>query len=196
MRANFIARFIMLCMFSVNYPQNKMKRVFIEFYEISEGVFCLVPGVLGQWLRRVNYKIWLGRLGVVFKIGRFSRIQQPKSVFISDGVTVNDFAWIAANPNGGDIQIGKNTLIGPRCVIHSGNHVFKDLAIPIRKQGHKFDSIVIGQDVWIASNVTILKGVHIGDGAVIAAGSIVINDVSSNTIVGGIPAKKIGDRGL
>lgn len=55
-------------------------------------------------------------------------------------------------------------------------------------------SVKIGNDVWIGANVTILQGVKIGDGAIIAAGAIVIHDVDPYTIVGGVPAKKIRDR--
>ena len=50
-------------------------------------------------------------------------------------------------------------------------------------------SPVIGNDVWVGANVTILKGVSIGDGAVIAAGAVVTKDVEPYAIVGGVPAK-------
>lgn len=53
--------------------------------------------------------------------------------------------------------------------------------------------IIIGKDVWIASNVTILKGVHVGDEAIIAAGSVVTRSVAAKTVVAGNPARKIKD---
>ena len=53
--------------------------------------------------------------------------------------------------------------------------------------------IVLGKNVWIGSNSTILQGVTIGDGAIIAAGSVVTKDVAANTIVGGVPARFIRD---
>lgn len=55
-------------------------------------------------------------------------------------------------------------------------------------------SCVIGNDVWIGTNCLILAGVRIGDGAMIAAGSVVVNDVEPYTVVGGIPARHIKDR--
>lgn len=54
--------------------------------------------------------------------------------------------------------------------------------------------VEIGNDVWIGFGVRILNGVHIGDGAIIAAGAVVTKDVEPYSIVGGIPAKKIGQR--
>ncbi len=55
-------------------------------------------------------------------------------------------------------------------------------------------SVVLGNDVWIGQNAMLLAGIHIGDGAVIAAGAVVTKDVPAYTVVGGVPAKKIRDR--
>ena len=51
--------------------------------------------------------------------------------------------------------------------------------------------IVLGRNVWVGSNSTILQGVTIGDNAVIAAGAVVTKDVAPDTIVGGVPARYI-----
>lgn len=51
--------------------------------------------------------------------------------------------------------------------------------------------IVIGKNVWISSNATVVPGVSIGDGAVVAAGAVVTKDVPPNVVVGGVPAKII-----
>jgi acetyltransferase-like isoleucine patch superfamily enzyme len=171
-----------------------LQRVITELYLISEGLFALIPATFGNWLRSRNYRIWMGSMGCKFSIGQYSRIQRPKAVFIGNQVGFNDRAWIAANENNGEIYIGDQTLIGPNCTIHSGNHIFTNASIPIRAQGHEFSPIHIGKDVWIAANVTILKGVSIGDGSVIAAGSVVTHDVPAFTIYAGVPARKIAER--
>ena len=51
----------------------------------------------------------------------------------------------------------------------------------------------IGNDVWIGGNVTILPGVTIGNNVVVAAGAVVTKDIPDNTLVGGVPAKKLKD---
>ena len=64
----------------------------------------------------------------------------------------------------------------------------------INMQGHNEKDIIIGNDVWIGYGAQIMSGVTVGDGAVIAAGSIVTKDVLPYTVVGGVPAKKIKER--
>ena len=51
--------------------------------------------------------------------------------------------------------------------------------------------ICLGKNVWVGSNSTILRGVNVGDNAIIAAGSVVTKDVAANTVVGGVPARYI-----
>ena len=87
-----------------------------------------------------------------------------------------------------EIRIGNNCLIGPDVCIYTAGH-------RLEPEGRTLDvygmPITIGNDVWIGGNSTILPGVTIGDGAVVAAGAVVTKDVEPNTIVGGVPAKVI-----
>ena len=87
------------------------------------------------------------------------------------------------------LKIGNKTVIAPGVRIIDHDHDTN----PQKRHDNIFPGkeIVIGKNVWIGYDSTILKGVNIGDGAIIAAGSIVTKDVKSNTLVGGIPAKKI-----
>lgn len=169
-------------------------RLLSELYEIFQMIFSLVPGIMGKYLRRIFYKITLKELGRSFEIGCFSRIQQPKAVFIGDNVGFNDKLWLAANEKGGQVYVGSNTIIGPNCLIHTGNHNYNDLSKTIRSQGHSFSKIEIGENVWIGGNVTILAGVSIGDGSVVAAGAVVTKSVPEYSIVAGVPARIIKSR--
>lgn len=90
----------------------------------------------------------------------------------------------------GEIYIGDYVKIGPQTIIWGESHQYEGGRL-IDRQGFDRLPIVIGNDVWIASHCTILKGVVLNDGAVVAAGSVVTHDVPSNAVVAGIPAKVI-----
>ncbi|RYG40463.1 MAG: hypothetical protein EOO01_27275, partial [Chitinophagaceae bacterium] len=66
--------------------------------------------------------------------------------------------------------------------------------IPIRDQGHRGGCIRLGSGIWIAANAVITANVEIGDGSIVAAGAVVTRDIQNYQIVGGIPAKPIGNR--
>ncbi len=91
----------------------------------------------------------------------------------------------------GGVTIGSRTLVGYGTQILSSNHQIPPQPARIFESGHDKSSVNISQDVWIGANVIILPGVNIGEGAVIAAGSVVTKDVGPWTIVGGVPAKVI-----
>jgi len=73
-------------------------------------------------------------------------------------------------------------------VINSGDHNYSDLIQPIGSQGHRVGPIIIGSDVWLGAHCVILRDVKVGDGAVVAAGAVVIDDVPPHTLVAGVPA--------
>lgn len=101
-----------------------------------------------------------------------------KNVFINSGCKFQDQ---------GGITIGDGSLIGHNVVLATLNHD----SDPKKRSSMYPAPIVIGKNVWIGSNATILPGVSIGDGAIIAAGAVVTKDVDENVVVGGVPAKPI-----
>lgn len=110
---------------------------------------------------------------------------------IGDNSNIGDLNFIAVR---GKIKIGKNVLIGPRVNMHSENHNFNDIDVPIKQQGESRKGITIRDNVWIGAGSIILDGVTIGEGSVIAAGSVVNKDIDKYSIVGGVPAKFIKNR--
>lgn len=94
---------------------------------------------------------------------------------------------------GEDITLGSYTISGGFVHIQSSNHGLEK-SQKIWLQKHTYGKIIIDEDVWLGANCTILQGVKVGEGAVIAAKAVVTNDVTPYSIVGGIPAKKIGER--
>ncbi|MDQ0230951.1 sugar O-acetyltransferase [Metabacillus malikii] len=105
-------------------------------------------------------------------------INVGKNVFINSGCRFQDQ---------GGITIGDGVLIGHNVVLATLNH-----DIDPKKRGTMHPApITIGNDVWIGANATVVPGVNIGDGAIIAAGAVVTEDVPPNVIVGGVPAKML-----
>lgn len=111
---------------------------------------------------------------------------------IGNNCSLNPFSIIYGQ---GNVIIGDYVRIAAHCVIVSSNHIFEDLDIPICFQGVQSKGVIIEDDVWIGAGVKILDGVRIHSGAVIAAGSVVTNDVPPLSIYGGIPARLIDVRG-
>lgn len=87
----------------------------------------------------------------------------------------------------GGIYIGDDVLIGHNACLLTLNHEME----PENRADMHPKPIHIEDKVWLGSNVTVLPGVTIGEGAIVAAGAVVTKDVESNTIVGGVPAKII-----
>ena len=104
---------------------------------------------------------------------------------------------------GCDTHINRNCILDGRGVLIIGNNVSISCRVNLITGTHDINSInfnyvqksiIIDDDVWIGINSTILTGVHIGKGAIVAAGAVVTKDVPPYTIYAGIPAKKIGVR--
>lgn len=87
----------------------------------------------------------------------------------------------------GGIYIDDGVLVGHNVILATLNHDFD----PNRREILHSAPIKIGKNVWIGSRSTILPGVKVGDGSIVAAGSVVNKDVPSNSIVAGIPSKVI-----
>jgi acetyltransferase-like isoleucine patch superfamily enzyme len=93
-----------------------------------------------------------------------------------------------------DITLGRHVMIADNVSFRTADHGFSDLETPMLAQPERAAPIAVEDDVWIASNVTILRGVTIGRGAIVAANAVVNRDVPAFAIVGGVPARVIGDR--
>ena len=117
-----------------------------------------------------------------------SRIDCPWNITIGSYSSVGNMAWIYALDK---IEIGEKTCIGEQVKLLTGYH-----DITTRNFAFKTKPIRIGSACWVATAATVLPGVTIGDGAVVAAGAIVTKDVEPWTVVGGNPARVIKKRVL
>lgn len=95
----------------------------------------------------------------------------------------------------GPVTIGRDVMMGPRCVLLSTNHEFGSTDVPMNAQGFQADRpIVIEDDVWIGAGTTILPGCHIGRGSIVGAGSVVTHSIDPWSVVGGNPARLLRRR--
>lgn len=107
-----------------------------------------------------------------------------KNIHVGENVFIN--ACCHFQDHGG-VTLGDGCQIGHNVVFATLNH-----GLEPADRGTTYPApIVLGRNVWVGSNATILQGVTIGDNAVVAAGAVVSRDVPANTIVGGVPARII-----
>jgi len=87
------------------------------------------------------------------------------------------------------VVFGDNVFIGPNCGFYTAGHPIDSIE---RNKGLEFARpIIVGNNVWIGANVTVVPGVTIGDNCVIGAGSVVTKDIPDNTVAVGNPCKVI-----
>lgn len=149
-----------------------LRTVVYRRYDIAKGFYC-----------GIRVRLWAKNklvIGKNFYIGRDSFIET-------------------------DAVIGDNVIFANRVgLVGKYDHHYQQVGVPIRLASQIRDEdynwlglnrvITIGDDVWIGYNSTILSGVKIGTGSIIAAGSVVSKDVEPYSIYGGVPAKKLKDR--
>ena len=165
----------------------------MKFKDWCKGLFKYI---FREWLMYIpSFRLRLFFLKrIMKKIGKNTFIAMGIDIRSIDGlITIGDHTVInkkvLLDARGGFIVIGNNVDIGQETNIwtqehdpHNNNHDVKG------------GNVIIEDHVWIATRVTVLPGVKIGRGAVVAANSVVTKDVAPLTIVGGVPAKFIGNR--
>lgn len=137
-------------------------------------------------------------------------------IVIGARTVVDSFVKFKPAGGTGDITIGEDCVINAGCVLYSGNglrigdrvavaanctfapvnHGYADRSVPIRAQGFKPSKggIIVGHDVWIGANCVLLDGAVLGEGCVIAAGSVVRGRVPAFSVCGGNPLREIARR--
>ena len=131
------------------------------------------------------------------RVSRGVRISAPSKLVIGNNVSIGPYSLILANG-----EIGSDSLISFGVyIVGKTDHAIHRPKVLIRKSewldvenGAEIPNVIIGRDVWVGAGSIILTGVTIGDGAIIAAGSVVTKDVGSCSVVGGNPATFIKNR--
>lgn len=115
-----------------------------------------------------------------------SEVVAPENISIAGNCHIGRFCQIDGR---GGITIGRNVVIASHTLLITADHDPQDPGFTGR-----LGPIVIEDRAWLGSRVIVLRGVTIGEGAVVAAGSVVRKDVAPWTIVSGVPARRVGER--
>ena len=159
---------------------NKFHRIKIKLLSL------LIPdGPIGDVSRGNLYKPFLKSFGVNFKIASNVFIFNPNELKVGNDVYIGFNSYLGQ----GEIELEDEVLIGNFVSITASNHLSKNNSY--RFGGYEAKKILIKKGAWLAANSSILAGVTVGSGALVAAGSVVTKDIESNSIYGGVPAKKI-----
>jgi acetyltransferase-like isoleucine patch superfamily enzyme len=165
-------------------------------------------------VRMLRRKLWLGRRlkldglafigpGVVLQVGKQAQLEIGRWSWIGHGTKIRAHEGI--------VSIGAKTVMGQECTISSFQHVkigrecviadrvmfidfdhgVVEVERPIRVQGIYKRDVNIGNNVWIGYGACILRGVTVGDNAIIGTNSVVTKDVPANAVVAGLPARVI-----
>lgn len=166
-----------------------MKHILLISYEMLFRIIFSLPRF--KWLNYVK-SIFLRLVGA--EIGK--RVIFYPGVWVNPGFNFTvgddvDFALGVLVTTKGGVEIGNRVLIGYRTQILSTNHNIPPVNQHIFGAGHSYGKVEIQDDVWIGANCIILPGVTIGEGAVVAAGSVVAKNLPPYSISAGVPAKVI-----
>jgi acetyltransferase-like isoleucine patch superfamily enzyme len=160
-------------------------RVSLFFMLLRRGAYVRRPshGNAHQMIRQGRLEI--GRrtfleAGVTLQ-STAGRIRLGQRVYLSRGVTVGAV---------GLVEIGDFALVAPGCYITDADHRFDDPAIPVPDQGMSSKGPTVLEDnIWLGANVVVTSGVRIGRHCVIAANSVVTQDIPAFSVAGGVPAR-------
>jgi acetyltransferase-like isoleucine patch superfamily enzyme len=168
----------------------QLKRAKRQYCRHRDGVKFLTLTLVGylpaQGLRLAVYRAAGVRLGPRVVIYGGAEIREPKGISIGEGSVIGHRAILDGR---GGLSIGKHVNLSTGVWLWTLEHDPADPAF-----GVKGGPIVIEDHVWLSAGVQVLTGVTVGEGAVVAAGSVVTKDVPPFTIVGGVPGRAIGER--
>ncbi|MCL9775468.1 acyltransferase [Vibrio methylphosphonaticus] len=155
------------------------------FYRVTDGALTL--------FRMLQKKIICFYLRLD-NIGDTSRIVLP--CYISKDFVLGEYSFINKNSFiASHVECGNYVMFGPNVTVAGNDHNYNIPEMPTIFSGRpKTQKTKIGHDVWIGANSTVKAGVTIGNGAIIAMGSLVLADVPDYAIVGGVPARLIKKR--
>jgi acetyltransferase-like isoleucine patch superfamily enzyme len=151
-------------------------------------LLALVPGALGIHARRSWYRATLEACGDEFTVEWMTALKSA-GARVGNRVSIGTMCWIA------EAELRDDVMVGARAAIQGGGHThdIRRVDIPMNRQPGTIVRVVIGPDVWIGTGAIVLADV--APGSVVAAGAVVTKTFPERSILAGVPAEVIRDRG-
>ena len=158
-------------------------RSFLLF--VVQLTFRLLPDTKFFGYKRLALRLAGVKVGKDVRVCSSVRIIGDSLLSIGNNTWIGHGTWIFCSA---PIQIGKNVNVAPLCYIGTGTHQIDPSGASIAGKGVS-SPIIVEDGAWLCARSTILAGIRIGEKAIVGAGAVVINDVPTHTVIGGIPAK-------
>lgn len=168
--------------------KSSYERILQRIWEFTRCVLCTTTPWFARHWRTMIYNIFASHVSYSAAIARTARIDYPWRFIIGNFSSVGEKSWIQCQDI---VRIGNYVCIGEYVKIITGSHDVASKNFDLQTS-----SIIIEDNVWIATGAMLLSGVTIGEGAVVAAGAVVTKNVEPWTVVGGNPARFIKKREL
>jgi maltose O-acetyltransferase len=162
---------------------NRIGSIILDFELMTLRFVSHVPSHL---FRKFIYRLSGIKIGKGSTVHMWANFFEPSGISIGEDTIIGDHAFLDGRA---PLSIGNHTDIASSVMIYNSEHDLES-----EDFSAKSAEVEIGDYVFIGPRATILPGVKIGKGSVVAAGAVVTKDVPEFTIVGGVPAKEIGER--
>lgn len=206
---NFLL-FVIARLFSFIYSYSasrKLNKLCVKFYTgwITKGfrnwgksyIAPFVCNLVGVKYISVGHNTFLGKNIQLTAWDHFQGEQFQPEIVIGNGCTIRDDSHITAIQS---VRIGNNVLTGTHILITDNSHGASVLGLaeiaPSKRPLYSKGPVIIEDNVWIGEKASIMPGVHVGRGAIIAANSVVTKNVPPYCVVAGIPAKIVKNMGI
>lgn len=162
-----------------------------NLYSWITGILWGSGDLLPQFIRNLLFKILLKDYGQKSMIDYKTYIRYPFRVKIGSYITINRGCQFFSSYYNKDVEItiGNHVAVAPNVSFLAAGHDYTQIDLP-----DTAGSIIVGDYSWIGAGSIILQGVSIGEGAIVAAGSVVSRDVPPYTVAAGVPARVIKQR--
>lgn len=164
-----------------------IRQIILLGCQFAEKTNCKLQNFFHK-IRLYNLQSAAKTIGNNVKIGKRFQIGHPERLVIEDFVNVGNDVFINAD---GGVTIQSGCVLGPNVTIFSVNHIVSGSKTLPFDNTNQYKPVIIGNNCWIGAHTFITPGVSIGEGSVVAGGSVVTKSFPSCSLIGGNPAKLI-----